>query len=179
VLAYLLVAGVVLVALARQRREALRQGLRRNWRAGILVGFVVGGLLALTVMQQPRSPALRGLDLAWSLVWLGLVYGVLDALLLTVAPVILFESPAGTSKRIRQAILGFIASMLVTAAYHAGYPEFRGSQLSSPLVGNAVLTAGYLLTGNVATPLVGHVMMHGAAVLHGMETTLQLPPHYR
>jgi len=68
--------------------------------------------------------------------------------------------------------------MLVTAVYHAGYPEFRGPQLSRPLVGNAVLTAGYLLTGSVATPLLGHVIMHGAAVLHGLETTLQLPPHY-
>lgn len=47
-----------------------------------------------------------------------------------------------------------------------------------PLIGNGVLTVGYLLTGSPVTPLVGHVLMHAAAVLHGAETTAQLPPHY-
>jgi len=50
--------------------------------------------------------------------------------------------------------------------------------LIQPLIGNGILTAGYLLTGSPLTAVVGHVIMHGAAVLHGMETTLQLPPHY-
>jgi len=80
--------------------------------------------------------------------------------------------------RLRRAAIGLGASLLVTAAYHLGYREFRGPQLSGPLIGNAALTAGYLLTGNAAAPLIGHMIMHGAAVIHGMETTVQLPPHY-
>jgi hypothetical protein len=35
----------------------------------------------------------------------------------------------------------------------------------------------YLSTGSPAVAT--HVIMHMAAVLHGMETTLQVPPHYR
>jgi hypothetical protein len=50
--------------------------------------------------------------------------------------------------------------------------------LIQPLIGNAIVTAGYLATRNPMTPLVSHVMMHGAAVVHGMEATAQLPPHY-
>ena len=178
VVAYLLVGGGLLLTFLRHHREVFRHALRRHRRVGIIVGLSIGALLAFTVVQQPRSPGLSGLELAWSLVWLGLVYGLLDGLLLTVAPVMLWEHDAGTPRRLRHLALGFAASMLVTAVYHAGYPEFRGPQLSRPLVGNAVLTAGYLLTGSVATPLLGHVIMHGAAVLHGLETTLQLPPHY-
>ena len=178
VVAYLLVGGGVLFAFLRHHREAFRHALRRHRRVGVIVGLGIGALLALTVVQRTRSPEPSGLELAWSLVWLGLVYGLLDGLLLTVAPVMLWERDAGTPRRLRHVALGFAASMLVTAAYHAGYPEFRGPQMSRPLVGNAVLTAGYLLTGSVATPLIGHVIMHGAAVLHGLETTLQLPPRY-
>jgi hypothetical protein len=134
-------------------------------------------------MQQPPSQAPSGLYLAIALVWLGLVYGLLDGLLLTVAPVLAVfggDSPglSGRTGRWRRGAMALVASLFVTAAYHVGYVEFRGPQLRQPLVGNAVLTVGYLVTGSIATPLIGHVIMHGAAVLHGTETTLQLPPHY-
>jgi hypothetical protein len=69
-------------------------------------------------------------------------------------------------------------SLLVTALYHAGFAEFRSAALVQPLIGNAAVTAGYLITGHPATPLLAHVVMHGAAVFHGMEATPQLPPHY-
>jgi hypothetical protein len=137
----------------------------------------------MAVTRQPGSSLPSGLHLAWALVWLGLVYGVLDALLLNVLPVMVLDrptiSPKSWSVRLRAAAIALAASMLVTGVYHLGYREFRGPQLAQPLIGNAVLTAGYLLTGNVAAPLLGHVIMHGAAVLHGMETTSQLPPHYQ
>ena len=144
VVAYLLVGGGVLLAFLHHHREAFRHALRRHRRVGIIVGLGIGALLAFTVIQQPGSPEPSGLELAWSLVWLGLVYGLLDGLLLTVAPVMLWEREAGTPRRLRHLALGFAASMLVTAVYHAGYPEFRGPQLSRPLVGNAVLTAGFI-----------------------------------
>jgi hypothetical protein len=82
------------------------------------------------------------------------------------------------SRRLRQGSLALAASAFVTAAYHLGYSEFRGSQLRQPLIGNAILTAGYIVSGSMVAPLIGHVIMHGASVLHGMETTTQLPPHY-
>jgi hypothetical protein len=80
--------------------------------------------------------------------------------------------------RPRRASIALGASLLVTAAYHLGYQEFRGPALIQPLIGNALLTLGLLLSGSPAAAIVGHVIMHAAAVLHGMETTVQLPPHY-
>ena len=69
------------------------------------------------------------------------------------------------------------ASLLVTAVYHLGFREFQGPSLKQPLIGNGVITAAYLITGNLFTPVIGHVIMHGAAVFHGIESTPQLPPH--
>jgi hypothetical protein len=182
VLVYLLAGGGVLILFMHWHRAAFAQGLRRRWPVGVLVGLGIGVLLAITVTQQPGSPPPRGAHLAWSLVWLGLVYGVLDALLLNVLPVMVLKRPGDVPSsrwsRLRLGVTALAASMLVTGVYHLGYREFRGPQLARPLIGNAVLTAGYLLTGNPAAALLGHVIMHGAAVVHGIESTAQLPPHY-
>jgi zinc transporter ZupT len=114
--------------------------------------------------------------------WYGLVYGVADALLLTVIPVAAvggwWAFPGFTSGRVLRGAAAFAGSLLVTALYHAGFTEFHGAALLQPLIGNAIVTAGYVLTGNPATPLLSHVLMHAAAVVHGMEATVQLPPHY-
>jgi hypothetical protein len=66
----------------------------------------------------------------------------------------------------------------VTAAYHLGYAEFQGPALIQPLIGNTIMTMAYLLTASPVAALVAHIIMHTAAVIHGAETTFQLPPHY-
>jgi hypothetical protein len=75
-------------------------------------------------------------------------------------------------------IVALAASMLVTAAYHLGYPEFQGPQVVFPLIGNSVMSLAYLLTMNPLGAILSHIAMHIAAVLHGINTTFQLPPHY-
>ena len=180
VLGYLLVATPVVVAFLRRFPSAAR-ALARNWGRGIVGGLVLGAVLTLSVLRQPGSASPSGAHLVFALLWLGLVYGVLDGLLLTVLPVQAIERSRKAerrSARVWRAGAAMAASLGVTAAYHLGYQEFRGSRLMDPIVGNAVITAGYLLTGSAATPVISHVMMHGAAVLHGMETAAQLPPHY-
>ena len=59
-----------------------------------------------------------------------------------------------------------------------GLPGVSRPAVIQPLIGNALLTLGFLLTGSPGAAIVGHVIMHAAAVVHGMETTVQLPPHY-
>ncbi len=46
------------------------------------------------------------------------------------------------------------------------------------VVGNAIITSSYLLTGSPLAVILSHVAMHVAAVLHGMEISLRLPPYY-
>jgi hypothetical protein len=155
---------------------------RLRFPVAAATGLVAGAVLAVGVISGPGGPAPAGVRLAAALGWYGIVYGVADAVLLTVIPVLAvgalyaLKSTAGGRRWWRAAALG--ASLLVTALYHAGFAEFRSGALVQPLIGNAVVTAGYLVTGHAATPLLAHVLMHGAAVLHGMEATAQLPPHY-
>jgi hypothetical protein len=125
-----------------------------------------------------------GSALVGSLAWLGLVYGALDAVLLSVVPVLAVygsrppEALSSAAARIQWGALSLLASLAVTASYHLGFAEFRGPNLVQPLIGNGIVTLAYLLAGNPLAPILAHVIMHGAAVLHGAASTTQLPPHY-
>ena len=160
-----------------------RTQLRRRWVGGLVIGLIFGALLAATVLRQPASAAPTGAKLVTSLLWLGCVYGIVDALILSILPVIALyglESPARLSEpkgRLRAAGLALLGSLVITAAYHLGFPEFRGPALILPLVGNAAITFAYLLSGSPVAPLVAHVIMHATALVHGAGTAAQLPPH--
>jgi len=181
VLVYGLAVCAFSTAYVRLARVDLVSEYRRRPLAGLVAGAAVGLVLLFGVVGQPGGPAPRGFALVMALGWFGIVYGAADAVLLTIVPVLVIQRKASVfGRKWRAGWLGvaMMASLLVAALYHVGFEEFRGPSLIQPLIGNAIVTAGYLMTRNPVTPLLAHVIMHGAAVVHGMEGTLQLPPHY-
>ena len=183
VAAWALVALVVWLSFQRAIGLDWRTQLRRRWISGLVIGLIFGALLAATVLRQPASAAPTGARLVTSLLWLGCVYGAVDAVMLSILPVIALyglESPDRLGEpmgRLRAAGLALLGSLIVTAAYHLGFPEFRGTALILPLIGNAAITFAYLLSGSPVAPLVAHVMMHATALVHGAGSAAQLPPH--
>jgi hypothetical protein len=123
--------------------------------------------------------------LAFDVLWLGVVYGVIDALLLSVLPVVATWQAFATMGwtvtwpgKLGVGAAALVASLLVTAAYHVGYVEYQGPEMTGPVLGNGVMSLGMLVTGNPIAAVGSHVAMHTAAVLHGPATAMQLPPHY-
>jgi hypothetical protein len=113
----------------------------------------------------------------------GIAYGLLDALLLNILPVTLARGVASAGhgpwvKTVAQGLVALLISAGVTLLYHLGYSEFRGWSILAPVFGNVLITATFIVSGSPLAPLVTHVAMHIGAVLHGMETVPQLPPHY-
>jgi hypothetical protein len=179
------ISAAFLFGYYRWSRADLGQALRHQWLWGLAGAVLVGLFVVKNVLSQPASPSSSGLALAFDLLWLGVVYGTLDALLLSAMPIYAVWrsfSALGFIRawpgRLVAGAVALTASLLVTAAYHAGYPEFRGPALAGPVIGNGVLGLAYLLTSNPLSSVIGHVAMHVAAVLHGPATTVQLPPHY-
>ncbi len=159
--------------------------LTKGWVWGIVLGGLVSIFLVKTVRSQPATRQSSGTALGFDIAWAGLVYGTIDALFLNVMPVIAIW--IGTSQfgwattmigKIGIALFGLFASLLVTLAYHLGYPEFRNKSVGLVLVGNTIITLAFLLSGNPFGSIISHTAMHVAAVLRGPETTIQLPPHY-
>jgi hypothetical protein len=140
-------------------------------------------LLAFQVYGQPSSARTTGLRLIGQVVGYGMAYGVVDTLILSVIPVLTLygtQSPdalRSSSGRLGWSLVALTASGLITAAYHAGFEEFRGLVLLRPVIGNLLVTLAYLLSGSPLAAFLAHILMHIAAVLRGMESTVQLPPH--
>lgn len=158
--------------------------MRRRLLLGVAGGLVVGAFLVFSVLRQDEGARASGLDFAFQLAWWGVVYGLIDALLLSVLPVLAawraLKGRGWTATRrgkIASGVAAVAASMLVTAAYHAGFPEFRDADIVNPLIGD-VMSVGYVLTSNPLTAMISHVAMHIAAVIQGADATSQLPPHY-
>jgi hypothetical protein len=183
--AYVVVVAAFLATYVRAGRIDVTALLRRHWLRGVAGAVAFGALMVWSMQRQPASPAPEGLELVLALFWLGLVYGTADALLLAVLPVVaawrLVERLGVTASwpgRLAGSVAGLAASVAVTALYHLGFAEYRAAGLAAPLLGNGVMTAGYLLMGNPITAVGAHVALHVASVLHGIDTTVTLPPHY-
>jgi hypothetical protein len=158
--------------------------LRHNWVWGVVGAGILSIITIKNVLSQPASPRSKGFRLAFDLLWSGFLYGLTDALLLSVLPVLatwqaftLLGWTINAPGRILMSILAILASILVTSAYHVGYLEFRGKRMITANVGNSVMTLGYLLTSNPLAAMICHSAMHMTAVLHGPARVVQLPPH--
>lgn len=182
---YILFGGIFLTAFFRLNELNMATSLSKNWLWGLLLGTLASVFLVRHVLSQPATRQHDGLSLTFDLAWSGMVYGLMDALLLNVMPVLAIWAGfsqfawAGTwAGRIGLGALGLSGSLLITLTYHLGYPEFRNRKIIKVLVGNSIMTLACLLSGNPLGALLSHPVMHVAAVLRGPETTIQLPPHH-
>jgi hypothetical protein len=182
---YIGISGLFFYAYIRWSGVSVLELIRHNWVWGLVGATLLALFTIKNVLSQPTSPRTEGFTLIFDLLWSGVAYGLTDALLLTVLPVLAtwqaftqLNWTANLPGRILVGVLAVLASVLVTAAYHLGYPEYRGAGLVGPVIGNTAMTLGYLLSNNPLAAIVSHIAMHIAAVLHGSASVIQLPPHY-
>jgi MFS family permease len=183
---YVLLASAFIAGYARWSQLDIGNLIGHNWPWGVVGAIVLGVFMVKNILSQPASARSTGAQLGLDLLWQGVVYGGVDALLLSVMPVLAtwqaFSQLGWATAWLGKLIVGgiaIIASLWVTFAYHWGFPEYRGQQVASPLFGNGVMSLGYLITTNPIAALGSHIAMHVAGVLHGPESKQQLPPHYR
>jgi vacuolar-type H+-ATPase subunit I/STV1 len=181
---YVLFVGFFLYAYFHWTHLNITELIIHNWVWGLIAALIATIFTIRNVLSQPSSPRARGPKLFFELCWFGIIYGALDGFFLSVLPVLItwqaFPTLGNTILgKIGLALLALVASELITIAYHAGYPEFRNSSLVMPAIGNGIFTLAYILSMNPISSVGGHILMHIAAVWHGTEKTVQLPPHYK
>jgi hypothetical protein len=182
---YLGLAGLFLYAYVRWSGLSIGNLFRHNWYWGLIGAVLLAAFTVKNILSQPSSPRSEGFTLVFDLLWSGVMYGLVDALLLSILPVLatwqaftLLNWTDSWYGKILVGVIAVVASLLVTAAYHLGYPEYRGGGLFGPVIGNTAMTLGYLITNNPLAAILSHIAMHIAAVLHGPASVMQLPPHY-
>jgi hypothetical protein len=182
---YIAIIGVFLYGYVQWSNISLVEQLTRRWMWGLAGAVLVGVLMVRNVLSQSASPRSEGAILGIEVAWWGIVYGVLDGLFLSVLPVLatwqaFVNLPWSNTwyGQVLASVMALIASSYVTAAYHLGYPEFQNASVLLPIAGNSIISLAYLLTASPLAAIGSHAAMHVAAVLHGAEGTVQLPPHY-
>lgn len=182
---YALAVGGLFSGWVRSTGYDLVAAIRRRWLLAVGLGLACAALLAVIVVRTGAATSRPdGLELAAALVWRGVVYGAADALLLSVFPIlVVFAAFTGTavSKRARGKVaigaVAMIASLALTAVYHAGYNDFRSSKIKKPLTGDLIWSVPTLVTLNPIGAPIAHIGLHVSAVLHSYDTNTFLPPH--
>ncbi len=155
----------------------IAESVRWHWVSGVLVAPLVALIPAAGITRMPATRPRAGARLVRALGWDAAIYGTAEGLLLSALPAYLawqWVNNAGWSSRVVAGLAAVTFSVVVIVVHHLGYPEFRQPRsLMMASVACGLLTIGYLLTGSVWTPIVGHVLMHAAAVVRGNA----LPPH--
>jgi len=169
----------------RSAVETPRALLTRNWRRGALLGIVFAGATAAIALSEKATAHPHGWRFVGAIVWRGIVYGAADGVLLSVFPILAVVaafSARPLRERSRRAVVGIgavalVVSMLFTAVYHLGYPDFRGEKLRKPLIGDVVWSAPTLATFSPIGAPIAHIGLHLSAVVHAYNTDTFLPPH--
>ncbi len=183
---YVVIVGLFFSAFLRWSNESIVDLLRHKWVWGLVAAVPLSMFTVGNILSQPASPHSEGLTLIIELLWVGVVYGLVDALLLSVLPTLAtwkaFTVLGWTVHwwgKILVSVAAILLSLGVTLAYHLGYPECRvAGGLFGPILGNGAMTVGYVLSGNPIASMFSHMAMHIAGVLQGPASVLQLPPHY-
>ncbi len=173
------------VAWARDTRQPLREMLARRWRLAVGLGVVFSAISAfIATRAEDGSAHPGGIEFIAALFWRGFVYGAADGLLLSAFPILLVFAALRHS-RLQQRAAGLlavgavamVASLAMTAVYHAGYDDFRSDKLQKPVTGDLIWSVPTLATLNPVGAPIAHVGLHVGAVAHNYETELFLPPH--
>jgi hypothetical protein len=154
---------------------------RRNLGWSLAFGVAAAAFLVTNVLSRDSTDHPSGLYFAFEVLWRGLAYGTVDALLLSMFPClvafgVLGGNLAGFARKAGYAALGFLSVLLITGVYHLGYEQFREDGIAGPEVGNSVISLPMLATLNPAGSIVAHASMHVSAEVHSHETDLFLPP---
>jgi hypothetical protein len=175
-------AAAFLAAYATTTHVDLIAAFSRNWRWSLGLGVLASVFLVFNVLSNEAStPHPDGLYFAFSVAWRGVVYGAVDALVLTAFPAaVTYALMSGRIdtlvRRGVYAALTLVLVLVITATYHLGYEQFREDGVAGPEAGNLVISLPAILTLNPLGSVVAHASMHVAADIHAYETDLFLPP---
>lgn len=180
-LVYFVVTALLLAGYVRAENVDVRRIASHAWPWSLGLGVVVGLAEIANVLGRDATDRPAGAYFAFEILWRGVTYGVVDALLLSVLPGlvaygILRGRVGGLVGKLRFTALALPLVLLITATYHLGYPQYREDGIGQPEIGNTIISVPMFATANPIGAVVAHATMHTTAVVHSYETDVFLPP---
>jgi len=180
--AYFAVTLAMLAAYVRAEQIDVHLLFTRHWRSSLILGIPVAAFLVWNVFRTDDATSRpHGAYFVFELLWRGVGYGTIDALLLTAFPCVvaytmLHGRMTTVFRRARYVAIAVPMILVITATYHLGYPQYRQHGVAKPEVGNTLISIPMLATANPVGSIAAHISMHVTAVTHSYETTVFLPP---
>ncbi len=180
-LVYFAAVAVMLIGYVIAEDVDVRRIASHAWPWSLGLGVAVGVVEVVNVLGRDATERPGGAYFAFEILWRGVTYGVVDALLLSVLPGlvsygILRGRVGGVAGKLRFTALALPLVLLITATYHLGYPQYRDDGVGQPEIGNTIISLPMLATANPIGSMVAHATMHTTAVVHSYETDVFLPP---
>jgi hypothetical protein len=169
------------VTYVRVEHVDVRRILAHAWHWSVGLGIVAGAAVAFNVLAEKTTERPGGAYFFFELLWRGVTYGAVDALLLSAFPgfvaySILHGRVDGLVGKARFSALALPLVLAITATYHLGYPQYRQDGVRKPEIGNVIISLPMLATANPIGSVIAHATMHTTAVAHAYETHVFLPP---
>ena len=180
--AYFAVTLALLGTYARAEQVDVRALFTRHWLSSLIIGIPVAAFVVWNVFRTDDATSRpHGAYFAFELLWRGVGYGTVDALLLTVFPCVvaytmLHGRMTTVFRRARFIAVALPMVLVITATYHLGYPQYRQDGVAKPAIGNTLISIPMLATANPIGSIGAHISMHVTAVVHAYETPTFLPP---
>ena len=180
--AYFAVTLALLGTYARAEQVDVRALFTRHWLSSLIIGIPVAAFVVWNVVRSDDATSRpHGAYFAFELLWRGVGYGTVDALLLTVFPCVvaytmLHGRMTTAFRRARFIAIALPMVLVITATYHLGYPQYRQDGVAKPEIGNTLISIPMLATTNPIGSIGAHISMHVTAVVHAYETPTFLPP---
>jgi hypothetical protein len=180
-LLYFSTTAALLLTYVRSEHVDVRRILAHAWRWSLGLGLVVALAEVWNVLGEQATDRPSGAYFVFELLWRGLIYGAVDALLLSAFPGLIAYSLlrgriGGLTGKLRFAALALPLIVGITATYHLGYPQYREDGVGKPEIGNTIISVPMLATANPLGSVVAHASMHATAVIETYETPQFLPP---
>jgi hypothetical protein len=180
-LVYFAATALLLVSYVRAEHVEVRRIASHAWPWSLGLGIVVGLAEIANVLGRDATDRPGGAYFVFEILWRGVTYGIVDALLLSVLPGLVVYGMlrgrvGGVVGKLRFTALALPLVLLITAAYHLGYPQYREDGVGQPEIGNTIISVPMFATANPIGAVVAHATMHTTAVVHSYETDVFLPP---
>jgi hypothetical protein len=180
-LLYFAATAALLVTYVRTEHVDVRAVVSHAWQWSVGLGIVVGAVELRNVLGGDATDRPDGAYFAFEILWRGVTYGAVDALLLSAFPGLIAYSilrgrVGGWKGKLRFTALALPLVLLITATYHLGYPQYREDGVGKPEIGNTIISVPMFATANPVGSLIAHATMHTTAVAHTYETDVFLPP---
>ena len=149
------------------------------WSIGL--GVLTGAAELRNVLSAAATARPHGVYFIFELLWRGVTYGAVDALLLSAFPAFVAYSllrghGPGVLGQLRFVAVALPLIWAITASYHLGYPQYREDGIGQPEIGNTIISVPTLATANPLGSVIAHATMHTTAVAHAYATDVYLPP---